>query len=58
MSSGVTGGLSQGGNTAGGDPLVNSKKSREMIVNAEADGYTKTLHIREILRKTQKRATY
>ena len=38
-----------------GDLLVNTqKKSWEMIVNPDVDGYTETINQRKILQKTQK----
>jgi len=53
--SGVTRGLSQGGNLAKRNPLASTqKKNLEMMVNLGVDGYTKTQNHRKIIRKLQK----
>jgi len=52
--SGADRGLSQRENLTERGPLAHTqKKTCDMLVNPEVDGYTKTLHHRTILRKTQ-----
>ena len=56
--SGVTSGLSQGGNLAKKGLLASTqKKTWEMKVNLDVDGYTKTLNHRKIIQKLKKQLT-
>jgi len=53
--SGVTGGLTQGGNLAKSGPLASTQaKTWEMMVNLDVGGYIKTINHRNIIRKMQK----